>query len=98
MERENAYGEAIVIKFIPGIFGNQLFSLPETRKIKELLPVCSCGLKLAGEIGKSLAATFDKTLLVTPDKKPVDYIPLSSKEFMKSPADADQYRIKLVFE
>ncbi len=111
IEREDAAGEAIVIKFIPAIFGNPFLSLPETRKIKELLSVCSCGLKLTGKTRQRLAATFEKILLVTPGRKLVyllsmleeisesrEYIPLSSKGFMQSPADTDKDRIKLVFE
>lgn len=111
MEREEAAGEAICIKFVPEIFGSQFFSLPETRKIRDLLSVCSRGLKLTGEIRKNLALTFDSILLASPGRKLVyllsmleeiaesrEYIPLSSKGFMQSPADNDNHRIKLVFE
>jgi AraC-like DNA-binding protein len=104
-------GESICIKFVPGIFGNQFFNLPETKEIKELLSLCNYGLKLIGKTKKSLSATFDKMLVATPGKKLVyllsmleeiaetkEYIPLSSKGFMQSPVATDKDRIKLVFD
>ncbi|MEO5889963.1 MAG: AraC family transcriptional regulator [Ferruginibacter sp.] len=104
-------GEAICVKFVPGIFGSQFFNMPETKQIKELLSKCNCGLKLIGKTRKSLSALFDKILSASPGKRLVyllsmlediaenkEYVPLSSKGFTQSPADSGKDRIKLVFD
>lgn len=111
IKRDEAAGEAICVKFEPGIFGNQFFNMPEAKEIKELLLKCNYGLKLIGKTKNSLSGTLNKMLVATPGKKLVyllsmleqiaeskEYIPLSSKGFMQSNPNTDKDRIKLVFE
>lgn len=111
IKRDETAGEAICIKFVPAIFGNQFFNIPEAQQIKELLSECSYGLKLTGKTKNSLSITIDKMLVAPPGKRLVyllsmleeiaenkEYITLSSKGFMQFPANNDKDRIKLVYE
>ena len=104
-------GEAICVKFVPDIFGSQFLDMPEAKKIKELLVQCNCGFKLMGKTKANLSQTIQQMLVAAPGKRLVsllamleeiaeskEYIPLSSKGFMQSPADTDKDRIKLVFD
>jgi len=104
-------GEAICVKFLPEIFGNDFLNLPETKQIKELLAKCSCGIKLTGKIRDRVADTIEKMLTMTAGKKLICLLSmleeiaeiknqqlLSSKGFMQLPGDVDRDRIKLVFD
>ncbi len=106
-----AAGEAICVKFVPAIFGNPFLNMPEAKQIKDLLTKCDRGLKLIGKTKNSLSATINKMLVAPSGKKLIyllsmleeiadskEYIPLSSKGFMKLPSDTDTDRIKLVLE
>lgn len=110
IKRDETAGEAICVKFVPGIFGLQFFNMPETKKIKELLVKCNSGLKLTGKTKKSVSETIDKMLVASPGKKLVyllsmleeiaeskEFITLSSKGFIQS-TETDKDRIKSVFE
>ncbi len=103
--------EAICIKFVPDIFGQQFLDMPEARQIKDLLSKANAGLKLTGKTKNEIPVLMEKMLAATPGKKLVyllaaleeiaenkDYQPLSSKGFLPSPVDTDRERIKQVFE
>ena len=104
-------GESICIKFLPEIFGNELFNLPESAAIKKLLLKCNNGLQLTGKTKIHVAGLIQKAVSATPGKKLIcllsileeiayksEYTVLSSSGFTKSPADPDKDRIKLIFE
>ena len=104
-------GEAICIKFVPEIFGDQFLEMPETKIIKDLLSKCTCGLKLTGNIKEELSATIEKMLDASPAKKLIyllsmleniaesqEYIQLSSTGFMQPVKDVNKDRIKQVFD
>ncbi|WP_301922456.1 AraC family transcriptional regulator [Ferruginibacter sp.] len=104
-------GESICIKFVSDIFGCTFLNMPETKALKALLFNCSNGLQLTGKTKHSLPLTFEKMLSASPGKKLIyllsileeiaqskDYVSLSSTGFMQTPGDANQDKIKLVFE
>lgn len=110
IKKDEIAGEAICVKFVPGIFGKQFFDIPETKGIKDMLAKCNYGLKVIGETKIKLSKTIEKMLVASPGKKLVyllslleeiaeskEYITLSSKGFTQS-ADTDAERIKLIFE
>ena len=45
IEKNDAAGETICVKFLTGIFGNDFLNLPEATEIKKLLLQCNNGLK-----------------------------------------------------
>jgi AraC-like DNA-binding protein len=103
--------EAICVKFVPDIFGQQFLDMPEARQIKELLAKANAGLKLTGKTKKEIPVLMEKMVAASPGKKLVyllaaleeiaenkDYQTLSSKGFLPSPVDTDRERIKQVFE
>jgi len=107
----DAPGETICVKFLPEIFGSAFLNLPETKQIKELLAMCSCGIKLGGKIRDRAAAAIEEMLTMTPGKKLICLLSvleeiaaaknhqlLSSKGFMQLPGDVDRDRIKLIFD
>lgn len=111
IERNDAAGETICVKFMPGLFGNDFFNLPEATELKKLLFKCNSGLRLKGKTKMHVAGLVQKMLTAPPGKKLIyllsaleeiaqskEYIALSSKGFTQSPADIDKDRIKLIFE
>jgi len=104
-------GEAICVKFVPEIFGDRFFELPETKEIKELLTKCNRGLKLTGKIKKTLTGIIENMLVATPGKKLIQLLllleeiadskawkQLSSAGFVQSSANPDNNKIRLVFD
>ena len=53
--KDSSMGETICIKFIPAIFGDPFFNIPETKGIRQLLSKCKCGLKLTGKTKNIIA-------------------------------------------
>jgi AraC-like DNA-binding protein len=110
-KKNEAAGETICVKFVPGIFGDRFFSMPETKEIAALLSRCSCGLKLSDNIKQKIGALIVKMSEASPGKKLVyllsvleeiaackSYTGLSSKGFIQPSLDKDNERIKLIFE
>ena len=106
-----AMGETICIKFIPAIFGDPFFNIPETKGIRQLLSKCKCGLKLTGKTKNIIAVIIEKMMAASPGKKLIhllyileeisekkEYTQLSSAGFIQSPGNLDNDRIKMIFE
>jgi len=104
-------GEAICVKFLPKIFGEQFFRMPEVNAINELISRSSCGLRLSGKTRINISRLVDKMPQLSPGRKLIcllsileeiaetkEYITLSSKGFMQSVGGTDNDRIKAVFE
>lgn len=109
--RARAAGATICIKFLPDIFGNAFFNLPEAEGIKDLLSKSNCGLQLSGKTKIFISTMIDKITEASPGRKLVhllsmlqeiaenkEYTTLSSKGFMQTPGVMDKERIKTVFE
>jgi AraC-like DNA-binding protein len=111
IERDDAAGETICVKFLAGMFGNDFFNLPETIEIKKLLSKCNNGLRLLGKTKMHVSGLIQKMLVAPPGKKIIyllsaleeiaqsrEYTALSSKGYTQSPGDTDKDRVKLIFE
>ncbi|MGC4036690.1 MAG: AraC family transcriptional regulator [Chitinophagaceae bacterium] len=110
-KRSKRQGETICIKFLPGIFGDTFFEMPETRAIKSLLSKSNKGLRLTGKPKATIAKMMDKIAEATPGRRLLvllsmleeiaetkEYNELSSKGFMQTSADPDKERIKTIFD
>ncbi len=104
-------GEAICVKFLPGVFGDYFLAMPESKLLKEIMAHCNSGLKITGDTSKKVAAAMEEMLAATPGKKLVhllsileeiaesrEYNTLSSQGFIHHRQQADQEKIKMVFD
>ena len=112
IKREEMAGEAICVKFMPGIFGDHFINLPEAKEIKKLFLKSNKGLRLLGNTKINVTELINTMLDCGPAKKLVcllsvleeiagstSYETLSSNGFTLSPGtDISNDRIKLVFE
>ncbi len=107
----SAAGESICVKFVPAIFGDHFFEMPETREIKTLLTKCNRGLKLTGKIKKTLSMLIENMLTAAPGKKLIYLLTaleeiaaskalkqLSSAGFIQLPGNIENDKIRLVFD
>lgn len=110
-KKSTGSGETICIKFLPEVFGDHFFKMPELKAIKSLLHKSSGGLKLKEHTAIVVGAMVDKIMEVPPGKRVINllsildeiateraYTFLSSKGFIQMPADNHTKRIKFIFE
>ncbi|MDF2193508.1 AraC family transcriptional regulator [Paraflavitalea sp. CAU 1676] len=111
LQKEEAAGESICVKFMPESLGEPFLSLPETKVIRDLLARSNNGLRISGKTKQHIGAMIDKMVAATPARRLVylltmleeiaasrDYSPLSSTGFMQTAGNGEKDRIKKVFE
>ena len=111
VQRDEAAGETVCVKFVPEMFGSHFLNLPECKEIKQLFAKSCRGLKLIGRTRDSVAKYMEGMLCLPYGKKLVqflaileeigdskEYITLSSNGFVQEHSDVDRNRIKPVLE
>lgn len=111
IKKEEIAGETICVKFIPDIFGLAFLSLPETKTVRDLFTKCSRGLQLKGRLKNRATAIIEGLIDASPARKLSSLLSLlvdiseskemaylSSRGFTQTTDNADNDRIKLIFE
>lgn len=67
-------GEALVTLFLPEIFGECFLSLPESKKLKNLLELSKRGLKIKGDTRNKIRLIMEEMLIAEKERRLVDIL------------------------